>query len=67
MTGKSFLDTLKPQTNAHMFRGRPTLKDVERFWNGLVRELRERVTHFTSEFIESHSLYEWIYRDSHSL
>ena len=52
MTGKSFLDTLKPQTNAHIFRGRPTLKDVERFWNGLVREFRERVTHFTSEFIE---------------
>ena len=34
---------LKLLTNAHAFRGRPTLKDVlERFWNGLVRELQEK-------------------------
>ena len=33
--------TLKPLTNAHAIRGRLTLKDVERFRNGSVRELKE--------------------------
>ena len=27
---------------AHSVRGRPTLKDEERFWNGLVRKTYER-------------------------
>jgi hypothetical protein len=36
------LETLTMLTNAHVVRGRPTLKDVERFWNGLVRELKEK-------------------------
>jgi len=44
--------SLKSQTNAHILRGRPTLKDVEHFRNGSVREFIERVTHFTSGFIE---------------
>ena len=36
-------NTLKEHTKyAHTVRGRPTLKDVERFWNGSVREHYER-------------------------
>ena len=31
--------TLISHTNAHAFRGRPTLNDVERFRNGPVHEL----------------------------
>ena len=34
--------TLKILTNAHAIRGRPTLKDVERFRNGSVRELKAK-------------------------
>jgi hypothetical protein len=33
---------LKPHTNALSVRGRPTLKDVEHFRNGSLRELYER-------------------------
>jgi hypothetical protein len=36
------LETLTMLTNAHAVHGRPTLKDLERFWNGLVRELKEK-------------------------
>jgi len=36
--------SLKSQTNAHIFRGRPTLKDVEHFRNGSVREFIESLT-----------------------
>ena len=36
-------------TNAHTAPGRPTLKnDTERFWNGLVRELKEKQTKYLS-------------------
>ena len=35
-------NTLNTHTNTHAARGRPTLKDVERFRNGSVRELYER-------------------------
>ena len=52
-------NTLKAHTKySHTVRGRPTLKDVERFRNGLVRELYERFMseHITSEpFIEIHA------------
>ena len=67
MAVNSVSTTLKSQTNAHILRGRPTLKDVERFRNGSVRELRERVTHFTSEFIErvTHFTSEFIERVTH--
>ena len=44
---------------AHTGRGRPTLKDVERFRNGSVRELYERSLYertFMSEPIEDHAL-----------
>ena len=45
---------------AHSVRGRPTLKDVERFWNGLVREPYERSLYertFMSEpFIEKQAI-----------
>jgi len=37
--------TLKLHTKAHPVRGRPTLKDVERFRNGSVHELYERPTY----------------------
>ena len=51
--------TLKPLTNAHTVRGRPTLKDVERFRNGSNlmrdRELYERT--FLSEPSISNELY----------
>ena len=36
---------LKLHTKAHTVRGRPTLKDVERFRNGSVHELYERSTY----------------------
>ena len=45
---------------AHSVRGRPTLKDVERFWNGLVCEPYERSLYertFKSEpFIEKRAI-----------
>ena len=41
-TVKNHSYTLKPHTNTHTVRGRPTLKDVERFRNGSDRELCER-------------------------
>ena len=45
-------------TKSHTVRSRPTLKLVERFWNGSVRELYERSIYersFTSEpFIEKY-------------
>ena len=45
---------------AHSVRGRPTLKDVERFWNGLVREPYERSlyerTFMTEPFIEKQAI-----------
>ena len=52
---------LKTHTKyAHIFRGRPTLKDVERFRNGSVREPYERSLYertFMSEpFIEKHAI-----------
>ena len=51
--------TLKVHTNAHTVRGRPTLKDVERFRNGSNlmrdRELYERT--FLSEPSISNELY----------
>ena len=45
---------------AHSVRGRPTLKDEERFWNGLVckpyeRSLYER-TFMSEPFIEKHAI-----------
>ena len=51
-------NTLKAHTKySHTVRGRPTLKDVERFRNGSVHELYERSIYertFTSEpFIET--------------
>ena len=65
MAKNSVYNPLNQLTNAYTVRDRPTLKAVERFRNGSVRELIERVTHFTSGFIESHSLYEWIYRETY--
>ena len=45
---------------AHIIRGRPTLRDVERFWYGSVREPYERFLYertFMSEpFIEKHAI-----------
>ena len=45
---------------AHIVRGRPTLIDVERFWNGSVREPYDRSLYeqtFMSEpFIEKHAI-----------
>ena len=39
------LSSCRKISNAHNVRGRPTLKnDTERFWNGLVRELKEKQT-----------------------
>ena len=54
-------NTLKTHTKyAHIIRGRPTLKDVERFRNGSVRKPYERSLHertFMSEpFIEKHAI-----------
>ena len=54
-------NTLKMHTKyAHIVRGRPTLKDVERFRNGSVREPYERSLYertFMSEpFIEKHAI-----------
>ena len=54
-------NTLKTHTKyAHIVRGRPTLKDVERFRNGSVREPYERSLYertFMSEpFIEKHAI-----------
>jgi len=43
--------TPKKLTDIHN-RGRPTLKDVRQFWNGLVRGFIERITFFTSEIKE---------------
>ena len=37
--------TLKRHTKAHTVRGRPTIKDVERFRNGSVHVLYERSTY----------------------
>ena len=52
-------NTLKTHTNLHTFRGRPSLKDVDRFRNRSVRELYERSIYersFTSELsIENHA------------
>lgn len=42
-------ETLKTHTNAHAVRGRPTLKDVERFRNGRIRELKEKCQKNTRE------------------
>lgn len=33
---------LIPHTNAHAIRSRPTLKDIERFRNGLVYKVKEK-------------------------
>ena len=46
---------------AHSVRGRPTLKDEERFRNGLVRKpyessLYERRTFMSEPFIEKHAI-----------
>ena len=53
-------NTLKQHTKyAHTVRGRPTLKDVERFRNGSVRKLYERSLYertFMSERIENHAI-----------
>ena len=54
-------NTLKTHTKyAHIIRGRPTLRDVERFRNGSVREPYERSLYertFMSEpFIEKHAI-----------
>ena len=54
-------NTLKTHTKyAHIIRGRPTLRDVERFRNGSVREPSERSLYeqtFMSEpFIEKHAI-----------
>ena len=53
-------NTLKKHPKyAHTVRGRPTLKDVERFRNGSVRELYERSLYertFMSEPIENHAI-----------
>ena len=52
-------NTLKPHTNANTVRGRPTLKDVERFRTGSPRELYERSIYeriFMSEPIENHAV-----------
>ena len=52
MAINSVYNPLNQLTNAYTVRDRPTLKAVERFRNGSVRELIARVTHFTSGFIE---------------
>ena len=54
------VDGYKTDTKcAHSVHGRPTLKDEERFWNGLVRKPYERSLYertFMSEpFIEKHA------------
>ena len=40
---------LKTHTNAYTVRGRPTLKDIERFWNGSVCELKENCERYTKD------------------
>ena len=54
-------NTLETHTRyAHIVRGRPTLKDVERFRNESVREPYERCLHertlMTEPFIEKHAI-----------
>ena len=55
------VDVYKTDTKcAHSVHGRPTLKDEERFWNGLVRKpykrsLYER-TFMSEHFIEKHAI-----------
>ena len=36
-------NTLKAHTKTHTFRGRPTLKDVERFYNKTFRHLLKKI------------------------
>ena len=49
--------TLKTHTNAYISRGRPTLKDVEHFRMGSVRERSIYERTFTSEpFIVNHAM-----------
>ena len=43
-------------TNAYTVRGRPTLKnDNERFWNGLVCELKEKQTKLSRHSVTSNT------------
>ena len=61
MSTDTVYNTLKTHTKyAHIVRGRPTLKDVERFRNGSVYEPYERSLYertFMSEpFIEKHAI-----------
>ena len=60
-SAQTLYNTLKTHTKyAHIVRGRPTLKDVERFRNGSVCEPYERSLYertFMSEpFIEKHAI-----------
>ena len=50
---------MESHTNEHTVRGRPTLKDVQRFRNGSVRKPNERSIYertFVSEAIENHGI-----------
>ena len=43
-------------TNAHAFRGRPTLKDVERFQNGSVHEFNSKTSKISKVQTSSHEI-----------
>ena len=50
------LSSCRKISNAHNVRGRPTLKnDNERFWNGLVRELKEKQTKLSRHSMTSNT------------
>ena len=50
------LSSCSKLTNAHTARGRPTLKnDTERFWNGLVCELKEKQTKLSRHSMTSNT------------
>ena len=50
------LSSCRKISNAHNVRGRPTLKnDTERFWNGLVRELKEKQTKLSRHSMTSNT------------
>ena len=50
------LSSCRKISNAHNVRGRPTLKnDTERFWNGLVRELKEKQTKLSRHSMTSNN------------
>jgi len=57
--------TLNIHTKSHTFRGRPTLKVVERFGNGSVRELYE--WSLTSEPVHVNTSYNRVFRRDREL